>query len=77
MSFLHDLQNKNFPMSSNDPNVNCKSITENFFDAIDKNAPLKEEIGKEVTGEKGNKAPFMNREFQKVIWTRTKLVRSF
>ena len=27
-SFLHDLQNKSFSMSSNDPNVNYKSITE-------------------------------------------------
>ena len=26
-SFLHDLQNKNFSMSSNDPNINYKSIT--------------------------------------------------
>ena len=28
-------------MSSNDPNVNYKSITENFLEAIDKHAPLK------------------------------------
>ena len=28
-------------MSSNDPNVNYKSITEHFLEAIDKRTPLK------------------------------------
>ena len=45
-SFLHDLQNKNFSTSSNDPNVNYKSITENFLEAIDKHAPLKKKFVK-------------------------------
>ena len=40
-SFLHDIQNKNFSVSSIDLNVNYKSITENFLEAIDKHAPLK------------------------------------
>ena len=48
-------------MSSNDPNVNYKSITENFLEAIDKHAPLKKKFVK------GNQALFMNREFQKAI----------
>ena len=43
-SFLHDLQNKNFSMSSNDPSVNYKSTTENFSEAIDKHAPLKKKL---------------------------------
>ena len=48
-------------MSSNDPNVNYKSITENFLEAIDKHAPLKKKFVK------SNQALFMNREFQKAI----------
>ena len=43
-SFLHDLQNKNFSMPSNDPNENYKSITENFLKATDKHAPLKKKL---------------------------------
>ena len=54
-------------MSSNDPNVNYKSITENFLEAIYKHAPLKKKFVK------GNQLPFMNREFQKAIYTRTRL----
>ena len=69
--FLHDLQNKNFSMSSNDPNVNYKSITENFLEAIDKHAPLKKKFVR------GNQAPFMNREFQKAIYTRTRLKNKY
>ena len=55
--FLHDLQNKNFSTSSNDPNVNYKSITENFLEVIDKHAPLKKKLVR------GKQAPFMNRDF--------------
>ena len=54
-------------MSSNDPNVNYKSITESFLEAIGKHAPLKKKFVR------GNQAPFMNREFQKAIYTRTRL----
>ena len=43
-SFLHHLQNKNFSMSSNDPNLNYKPITENLLEAIDKHAPLKKKF---------------------------------
>ena len=66
-SFWHDLQNKNFSKSSNDPNANYKSITENFLEATDKHAPLKKKFVR------GNQAPLMNREFQKAIYTRTRL----
>ena len=31
-------------MSSNDPNVNYKSIAENVLETIDKNAPLKKKL---------------------------------
>ena len=70
-SFLHDLQNKKFSMSSNDPNVNYKSITENFLEAIDKHAPLKKKYVR------GNQVPFMNRDFQKAIYTRTRLKNKY
>ena len=40
-SFLNDLQNKRFTMSSNDPNVNYKSITEDLLETTDKQASLK------------------------------------
>ena len=53
-------------MSSNDPNVNYKSITENFLEVIDKHAPLKKKLVR------GKQAPFMNRDFQKAIYTRTR-----
>ena len=52
-------------MSSSDPNANCKSITENLLETIDKHAPLKKKFIK------GNQTPFMNRDFQKAIYTRT------
>ena len=58
-------------MSSNDPNVNYKSITENFLEAIYKHASLKKKFVK------GNQAPFMNREFQKAIYTRTRLKNKY
>ena len=58
-------------MSSNDPNVNYKSITENFLEAIDKHAPLKKKFVR------GNQAPFMNREIQKAICTRTRLKNKY
>ena len=58
-------------MSSNDPNLNYKSITENFLEAIDKHASLKKKLVK------GNQAPFMNRDFQKAIYTRTRLKNKY
>ena len=54
-------------MSSNDPNVNYKSITKNFLETIDKHAPLQK------TFIRGNQTPFINSDFQKAIHTRTRL----
>ena len=39
-------------MFSNDPNVNYKSIPENFLEATDKHAPLKKKLVR------GNQAPY-------------------
>ena len=58
-------------MSSNDPNVYYKSTTENFLEAIDKHAPLKKKLVR------GNQAPFMNRDFQKAIYTRARLKNKY
>ena len=58
-------------MYSNEPNVNYKSIAENFLEAIDKHAPLKKKLVR------GNQAPFMNRDFQKAIYTRTRLKNKY
>ena len=67
-SFIEHLQNKNknISISCNDPNVNYKSITENFLETTHKHAPLKKKFIR------GNQAPFMNKDFQKAIYTRTK-----
>ena len=62
-SFLDDLQNKNFSISSNDPYVNYKSITENFLEIIYKHAPLKNKFIR------ANETPLINRDFQKAIYT--------
>ena len=53
-------------MSSNDPNINYRCITENFLETVNKHAPLKNKFIR------GNQAPFMNRDFQKVIYSKTK-----
>ena len=45
-------------MSSNDLNVNYKSVTENFLETIDKHAHMKKKFIR------GNQVPFMNRDFQ-------------
>ena len=58
-------------MSSKDPNVNYKSITENFLETINKHAPLTKKFIR------GNQAPFMNRDFQKAIYTRTRLKNKY
>ena len=58
-------------MSFNDPNVNYKSITENFLEAIDKHSPLKKKLVRR------NQAPFMNGDFQKALYTRTRLKNKY
>ena len=62
---------KTFPCLLNDPNINYKSITENFLEKIDKHGPLKNKFIR------GNQAPLMNRDFQKAIHTRTRLKNKY
>ena len=58
-------------MSPNNPNVNYKPITEKFLKTIDKHALLKKKLAR------GNQAPSMNRDFQKAIYTRTRLKNKY
>ena len=58
-------------MSSNDPNVNYKSITGNFLETSDKHAPLEKKFIR------GNQAPFMNRDLQKAIYTTARLKNKY
>ena len=58
-------------MSPNDPNVNYKPITEKFLKTIDKHVLLKKKLAR------GNQEPFMNRDFQKAIYTRTRLKNKY
>ena len=46
-------------------------ISENFLETIDKHDPLEEKFVR------GNQAPFMNRDFQKAIYTRTRLKNKY
>ena len=46
-------------------------ISENFLETIDKHDPLEKKFVR------GNQAPFMNRDFQKAIYTRTRLKNKY
>ena len=65
--FLNDLEKTTFLTNSNCPIENYQPLTENFISVVEKHAPLKK---KNV---RGNQAPFVNREFRKAIYTRSKL----
>ena len=60
-------QKANFDFFKNDPNQNYNLFTNKFLGIVNKHAPLKKKIVR------GNKAPFMNREFQKEIYVRIRL----
>ena len=51
----------------NDPNQNHNLLTDKFLGIVNKHAPLKKKFVR------GNNAPFMNREFQKEIYVRSRL----
>ena len=65
--FLDDLEKTTFLTNSNCPNENYQHLTENFLSVVEKHAPLKKKVVK------GNQAPFVNREFRKAIYTRSRL----
>ena len=64
---LNDLKETNIIMNENDPNQNYQSLTKTFLTIVNKHGPLKKKIVR------GNQAPFMTKEFQKAIYTRSRL----
>ena len=60
-------QKANFDFFKNDPNQNDNLFTNKFLGIVNKHAPLKKKFVR------GNKAPFMNREFQEEIYVRIRL----
>ena len=65
--FLCSLNKANFNFFKNDPNQNYNLLTDKFLGLANKHAPLKKKFVR------GNNAPFMNREFQKEIYVRSRL----
>ena len=65
--FLNDLEKTTFLTNSRCPNENYQHLTENFLWVVDKHYPLKKQLVR------GNQTPFVNREFRKVIYTRSRL----
>ena len=65
--FLCSLNKANFDFFKNDPNQNYNLLTDKFLGLANKHAPLKKKFVR------GNNAPFMNREFQKEIYVRSRL----
>ena len=65
--FLNDLKETNIIINEKDPNQNYQSLTKNFLTIVNKHALLKKKIVR------GNQAPFMTKEFQKAIYTRSRL----
>ena len=70
-SFLNDLRETNFDLSTNDPNENHSFITDTFIKIVQSNAPLKKRFVR------GNEAPFMIKELRKAIYTRSRLRNNF
>ena len=69
--FLCFLKKANFDFLKNDPNQNYNLLTYKFLGIVNKHAPLKKKFVR------GNNAPFMNREFQKEIYVRSRLRKKF
>ena len=65
--FLNDLQETNIIMNEKDPNQNYQSLTKKILTIVNKHAPLKKKIVR------GNQALFTTKEFQKAIYTRSRL----
>ena len=66
-TFLNDLNETNIIMNEKDPNQNYQSLTKTCLAILNKHASLKKKIVR------GKQAPFMTKEFQKAIYTRSRL----
>ena len=64
-------QKSKFWLSQKRPWAELQTLTDTFLRIVKKHAPLKKKFVK------GNYAPFMNREFQKVIYVRSRLRNKF
>ena len=69
--FLAEVQKADFSCDSNDPNEQYDNLLQKFQSLIDIHAPIKQKIVR------GNDAPFMNRDFRKAIYTRTRLKNKY
>ena len=69
--FLCSLKKANFDFFKNDPNQSYNLLTDKFFGIVNKHAPLKKKFVR------GNNAFFMNREFQKEIYVRSRLINKY
>ena len=65
--FLNYLKETNIIMNEKDPNQNYQPLTKTFLTIVNKHASLKKKIVR------GNQAPFMTKEFQKAIYSRSRL----
>ena len=71
-SFLNDVKETNFELSTNDPNVNYRFITDDtLIKIVERQAPLKKRFVR------GNQAPFMNKELRKAVYIRSRLRNNF
>ena len=70
-SFLNDLKETNFELSTNDPKVNYRFINDTLIKIVERQAPLKKRFVR------GNQAHFMNKELRKVVYIRSRLRNNF
>ena len=61
------VRNTNFDFFKKEPNQNHNLMTDKFPSIVNKHAPLKKKFVR------GNNTPFMNREFQKENYVRSRL----
>ena len=66
-NFLEEVKNTDFRFNSDNPNENYELIANIFSNIVEKHAPLKKKFLR------GNQAPFMTKEFRKVIHNRSRI----
>lgn len=70
-SFLNDLKETNFDLSTNDPKEKYRFIADTFIMFVERHAPLKERFAR------GNQASFMKKELRKTMNTKRRLRNNF
>ena len=65
--FLAEIENTQFSFTADNPNQNYDLLSNKFLEIVNNHAPLKKKIIR------GNQKPFMNKEFQKAVYTRSRL----